>query len=142
MRRRAFLATAAAGLPTALAGCSGDDGGGDQGTIDSYRGRLGSELDIAVRELSVDAGVVTLDYESTHASDSSEWGYEVGFVSGRFGREVSDGWDVDRLEARVTGADDRTFVWEVAADLARAFVEDEIPASEFVDRVFASMSEE
>jgi len=144
MRRRAFLATAASGLAIATAGCSGDDGGdsGDQGTIDSYRGRLDSELEITIRELSAESGTVTLAYESTQVSDTSEWGYEVGFVSGRFGREVSDGWNVDRLEARVTGADGRTFAWVVDAGLARAFVEDEVSASEFVDRIFASMSEE
>lgn len=142
MRRRAFLATTASGLGIALAGCSGDDGDSGQGNLDSYRDRLGSELDVTIRELSADEGVVTLAYESTHASDTSEWGYEVGFVSGRFGREVSDGWDVDGLDARVTGADDRTLSWEVSAGLAQAFVAGEVPASEFVDRLFRSMSEE
>ena len=79
---------------------------------------------------------------STHVYDTSEWGYEVGFASGRFGRELSDGWDADRLDGTVTDADDRTFSWGVDAEDALGFVEGDVTASEFVDRIFNSMSEE
>ena len=142
MQRRAFLRTAASGMSIALAGCSGNDGDSGRGSLDSYRDRLDTELDVTIRQLSVDDRVVTLQYESTHAAGSSEWGYEVGFVGGRFGREVSDGWAVDRLSAQVTGTDDRTLAWEVGAGLAQAFVEGEVPASAFIDRIFGSMREE
>ena len=148
MERRAFMATAAATAAAGLAGCSGDDdgdGGSGRSTeeaLDSYRERLDTQLDVTIQELSQSDGVVTLVYESTHVADTSEWGYEVGFASGRFGRELSDGWDADRLDGTVTGADDRTFSWGVDAEDALAFVEGDVTASEFVDRIFESMSEE
>jgi hypothetical protein len=101
-RRRAFLATTATDLGTALAGCSGDDGDSGQGNLDSYRDRLDAELDVTIRQLSVDGRVVTLRYESTHAAGTSEWGYEVGFVGGRFGREVPASAFTDRIFGSMT----------------------------------------
>jgi len=142
MQRRAFIATAASTVGVAVAGCSGDDGRSNEEALESYRERLDTQLDVTIQELSQAGGVVMLAYESTHVFDTSEWGYEIGFAGGRFGREISDGWDADRLDGTVTGADDRTFSWAVDADDALAFVEGDLTASEFVDRIFESLTEE
>lgn len=154
-RREAVIACTTAAAGSALAGCSGGgdgggngggtgggDGGGGGSDIDEYRSSLREELDITITRLEVRGGTVELAYESGYQTDTAEWGYEVGFISARFGRFVADGWDVDGLSGQVTASDGRTLAWEVSAETARAFVTDEITADEFVDRIFASMTEQ
>jgi len=160
-RREVLTACAVATATSALAGCSGNGGGdgGDSGTeggsgggggggggespgVDGYRSSLREELDITVTRLEVRDGTVVLAYESGYETDTAEWGYEVGFISARFGRFVADGWDVDGLSGRVTASDGRTLAWEVSAETARAFATDEITVDECVDRIFDSMTEQ
>lgn len=159
-RRELLTACTAVTAASALAGCSGGgdgsggtrdgngDGGGDgDGTgggfpsVADYRSSLRQELDITIARLEVQDGTVLLAYESGYQTDTAEWGYEVGFISARFGRFVADGWDVDTLSGRVTASDGRTLGWEVSAETARAFVADEVTVDEFVERIFESMTE-
>jgi hypothetical protein len=126
----------------ALAGCIGDGGdAGEPADVAAFRETITSELAISLERLERRGGTVRLSYRSNHETETESWGYEVGFVSGRFGRFVVDGWDVTRLEGTVTGREGRTLTWELAAETAAAFVNDDITAEAFIDEVFGSMTE-
>lgn len=144
--RRHLLVSGATLLGSALAGCSGDqsNGGTDDRTsfLRDYREVIVQELDIEIAQLRVQDGAVRLQYTSSFATDTEELGYEVGFISGRFGRFVADGWSVDRLAASADTADGKTLSWSVSAETARAFATDEITVDEFIDRVFATVTVE
>lgn len=124
-----------------LAGCSGDDES-SQCFVNTCRETIREQLDVEPTRLAVVSGTVELGYASSYENEAGELGYEIGFISGRFGRQVADGWDVDRLSARAEAADDRTLTWSLSAETGRAFANDKITTAEFISRIFDDLTVE
>jgi hypothetical protein len=115
--RRELLAGTAA-TTAALAGCGSDggdggDGNGEPADVAAFREEITSELAVSIERLERQAGTVHLRYRSNYATETESWGYEVGYICGRFGRVVVDGWE---LTVDATGEDGPTAQQVLAAD--------------------------
>lgn len=147
--RRQVVAGGVGALTTALAGCSnvldgasGEDGTGGETFLSDYRAALDDELDIEIRELAVEGDIVRLDYESAYATETRDWGFEIGFAAGRYGLFVTRGWATDRLEGTAHGTDGTTISWHISAETAAAHANGEVSTDEFVSEIFESMEEQ
>lgn len=134
--RRRLLATGLAVATAALAGC-----GGDSDPLAEYRSALTGGLDVEIRDLSVDGGVVHLAYDSAARTRTREWGREIGFAAGRYGAFAAEGWETSRLEATVAGTGGTTVAWHVDAETAAAHAEGDLDTGEFVSRVLSTVEE-
>ena len=128
MKRRSFLAGTATAAAVGTAGCVGEAALGRT----DHRSELRTEVEgrgIEVRGLEVENRLVRLGYTSETAND------DLAEVAMAFVERVADGWNVARLRGLAHSEEGSDMTWFVEAEWAREYINGEIEASEYGQRI-------
>ena len=146
--RRQLMAAAGSALAVAVAGCAGDsdngDGSGSSGEPSAGENQQYAENAIGVIDdnlgvdhWDLDDGLDTLFVDFYSSGNETE---DLQVVGGGFAGAVDAGLSVERLAADALDGDGSSvYIFDVEAADARAFMDDEISESEFLDRIAATI---
>lgn len=125
MNRRTFL-TGTVGLTSGVSGCLGKAALETTDHETEFISEI-EDRDVEVRGMEVDDDIVTVEYESENTND------DLADVAMAFVEQINAGWDVDRLDGIARQEPD--LAWYAEAVWAREYLEGEITAGEYGDRI-------
>ena len=130
MNRRSFIATAVgSAAAVGFAGCLGET---------DHQTELRSEIEsrgVTVTGMELNDGLVRVGYESSSESLNDD----LAEVAMAFVERVGDGWEIDRLEGIARAEAD--MVWHAEAEWATEYLNDEIEAGEYGQRISETMEQ-
>ena len=98
--------------------------------------------DVSVDSIERDGQNATLSYTTIQTSESG-LAQEIGKVAGAYAFAVGDGWDTERLNVKVLGADGTQIgTYRVESEWAQMYMNDEISAENFSLRVLSTLRSE
>ena len=141
MHRRTLLTGIAAGAATASAGClaGGSSDGPPEFESDDHQSHLeelGAEIerrDVELNDAAVDDGTVGVDYETSAETMNDD----LAEVAMAFVERIQGGWEIDRLEA--VGRGEAPTSWHAEAEWAEEYLNDEIDANEYGNKISETM---
>lgn len=104
-----------------------------------FREVITAETEIDIERLDLTDGVLRLWYRTPHTYRDEAFGAEVGFVAGAYAGLLEEGLSATRLRVAGTDGDDQEFVYEIDAEIARAWNAGESTRDEYLEHVFDTL---